>query len=128
MGGYPGTAEALIREEIPGYGRRPETDIFMTREKDSGKDKTTTRRRPEKSGTRNGFRGAFHAHPHRPGEAYTIVIPPPNVTGSLHMGHALNVDAQDVLIRYARMNGRNALWVPAWTTPASPRRTWSSGS
>ena len=54
----------------------------------------------------------FHAHPHRPGEAYTIVIPPPNVTGSLHMGHALNVTLQDVLIRYARMNGRNALWLP----------------
>ena len=56
--------------------------------------------------------GAFHADPARPGEAYSIVIPPPNVTGSLHMGHALNVTLQDVLIRYARMNGRNTLWVP----------------
>ncbi len=56
--------------------------------------------------------GAFHADPSRPGEAYSIVIPPPNVTGSLHMGHALNITLQDVLIRYARMNGRNALWVP----------------
>jgi len=56
--------------------------------------------------------GAFHADPSRPGEAYSIVIPPPNVTGSLHMGHALNVTLQDVLIRYARMNGRNALWLP----------------
>jgi len=57
-------------------------------------------------------RGVFHADPSAPGEAYSIVIPPPNVTGSLHMGHALNVTLQDVLIRYARMNGRNTLWLP----------------
>jgi valyl-tRNA synthetase len=43
---------------------------------------------------------------------YTIVIPPPNVTGSLHMGHALNNTLQDILIRYARMRGRDALWQP----------------
>ena len=43
---------------------------------------------------------------------YTIVIPPPNVTGSLHMGHALNNTLQDVLIRYERMRGRDALWQP----------------
>ncbi len=57
-------------------------------------------------------RGLFHADPDRPGEPYAIVIPPPNVTGSLHMGHALNVTLQDVLIRYNRMIGRNALWLP----------------
>ena len=57
-------------------------------------------------------RGLFHADPGRPGEPYAIVIPPPNVTGSLHMGHALNVTLQDVLIRYHRMIGRNVLWVP----------------
>ncbi len=54
----------------------------------------------------------FHADPARPGEAYSIVIPPPNVTGSLHMGHALNVTLQDVLIRYHLMLGRNCLWLP----------------
>ena len=43
---------------------------------------------------------------------YSIVIPPPNVTGSLHMGHALNNTLQDVLIRFARMRGRDALWQP----------------
>ena len=43
---------------------------------------------------------------------YTIVIPPPNVTGSLHMGHALNNTLQDILIRYHRMRGRDALWQP----------------
>jgi valyl-tRNA synthetase len=56
--------------------------------------------------------GLFRADPDAPGEPYSIVIPPPNVTGSLHMGHALNVTLQDVLIRYHRMLGRNALWVP----------------
>tara|TARA_R110002094_G_scaffold48043_5_gene59512 strand:+ start:1946 stop:4606 length:2661 start_codon:yes stop_codon:yes gene_type:complete len=45
-------------------------------------------------------------------DPYTIVIPPPNVTGSLHMGHALNNTLQDILIRYRRMQGRDALWQP----------------
>ncbi len=45
-------------------------------------------------------------------EPYTIVIPPPNVTGVLHMGHMLNNTIQDILIRRARMDGKNALWVP----------------
>ena len=46
------------------------------------------------------------------GQPYTIVIPPPNVTGSLHMGHALNNTLQDILIRYHRMKGDQALWQP----------------
>lgn len=46
------------------------------------------------------------------GDSYTIVIPPPNVTGILHMGHALNNTIQDILIRWRRMQGRKALWVP----------------
>src|SRR5438046_1356645 len=45
-------------------------------------------------------------------EPYTIVIPPPNVTGILHMGHCLNNTIQDILIRHARMHGKNACWVP----------------
>ena len=45
-------------------------------------------------------------------EPYTIVIPPPNVTGVLHMGHCLNNTIQDILIRRARMQGKNACWVP----------------
>ena len=45
-------------------------------------------------------------------EPFTIVIPPPNVTGQLHMGHALDETLQDILIRYKRMAGFNALWVP----------------
>jgi len=56
--------------------------------------------------------GAFQADPAAPGEPYCIVIPPPNVTGNLHMGHALNNTLQDVLIRYKRMDGYNVLWLP----------------
>jgi len=56
--------------------------------------------------------GAFAADPTPSRTPYTIVIPPPNVTGILHMGHALNNTIQDILIRYQRMRGRNALWVP----------------
>tara|TARA_R110001592_G_scaffold3318_5_gene18436 strand:- start:11417 stop:14047 length:2631 start_codon:yes stop_codon:yes gene_type:complete len=53
----------------------------------------------------------FHSEPDER-EPYTIVIPPPNVTGVLHMGHMLNNTIQDVLIRYARLLGKNACWVP----------------
>jgi valyl-tRNA synthetase len=47
------------------------------------------------------------------------VIPPPNVTGSLHMGHALNNTLQDILCRFERMRGKDVLWPPAPITPAS---------
>ena len=53
----------------------------------------------------------FHSEPDSR-EPYTIVIPPPNVTGVLHMGHMLNETIQDILIRKARMDGKNACWVP----------------
>jgi valyl-tRNA synthetase len=58
---------------------------------------------------RSGF---FHAEPGDPGEPYCIVIPLPNVTGSLHIGHALDHSVQDALIRRARMQGKNAMWQP----------------
>jgi valyl-tRNA synthetase len=54
----------------------------------------------------------FHADPDAGGDAFSIVIPPPNVTGSLHIGHALNSTLQDILVRWMRMTGRNTLWVP----------------
>src|SRR5262245_26972985 len=57
-------------------------------------------------------RGYFHSRPDEAKEPYTIVIPPPNVTGALHLGHALNNTLQDILIRWRRMQGRNTLWVP----------------
>ncbi len=56
--------------------------------------------------------GAFHADPGAAAAPYTIMIPPPNVTGSLHMGHALTMTLQDALIRWRRMQGRDALWQP----------------
>ncbi|MBI3636171.1 MAG: valine--tRNA ligase [Candidatus Rokubacteria bacterium] len=57
-------------------------------------------------------RGYFHADPDRPGKSFSIVIPPPNVTGSLHLGHALNNTLQDILVRMKRMDGFNTLWMP----------------
>ena len=56
--------------------------------------------------------GAFACGRDPKADPFTIVIPPPNVTGSLHMGHALNNTLQDILIRYQRMAGRDALWQP----------------
>jgi len=56
--------------------------------------------------------GLFRSAPDKEKQAYTIVIPPPNVTGVLHMGHMLNNTIQDVLIRRARMQGKEACWVP----------------
>src|SRR5665647_2527277 len=53
----------------------------------------------------------FHSEPDER-EPYTIVIPPPNVTGVLHMGHMLNNTIQDIMVRRARMQGKNACWVP----------------
>ena len=54
----------------------------------------------------------FKADPEKGGEPYCVVIPPPNVTGSLHMGHAFEETLIDVLVRYHRMTGRNTLWLP----------------
>jgi len=56
--------------------------------------------------------GAFAAAPGSNARPYTIMIPPPNVTGSLHMGHALTFTVQDTLVRWQRMKGRDVLWQP----------------
>ena len=53
----------------------------------------------------------FHSTPDGR-EPYTVVIPPPNVTGVLHMGHVLNNTIQDILVRRARLEGKNACWAP----------------
>src|SRR5471032_1494578 len=66
-----------------------------------------TRRYPEWENS-----GAFEAHPESQRPPYCIVIPPPNVTGSLHMGHALDNTLQDILIRWRRMKGDDVLWQP----------------
>src|SRR3954469_25640994 len=54
----------------------------------------------------------FHAEATNPGRPYAIVIPPPNVTAALHLGHALNNTVQDILTRYRRMRGDNTCWLP----------------
>ncbi|MGN1118613.1 MAG: class I tRNA ligase family protein, partial [Acutalibacteraceae bacterium] len=54
----------------------------------------------------------FHAEPDETKKPYTIVIPPPNITGQLHMGHALDNTLQDILIRFRRMQGYDTLWLP----------------
>ena len=56
--------------------------------------------------------GYFHAEPDESKKPFTIVMPPPNVTGQLHMGHAMDATLQDTLIRFKRMQGYNALWLP----------------
>ncbi len=56
--------------------------------------------------------GYFHAEPDDSKKPFTVVIPPPNVTGQLHMGHALDETFQDIIIRTKRMQGYNALWIP----------------
>ena len=55
---------------------------------------------------------AWHARPESAGEAFSVFIPPPNVTAALHMGHALNNTLQDILVRRRRMQGYNAMWMP----------------
>jgi valyl-tRNA synthetase len=56
--------------------------------------------------------GYFKADPAREGKIFSVVIPPPNVTGQLHLGHALNVSLQDIIVRTRRMQGYNTLWLP----------------
>src|SRR5438132_452308 len=56
--------------------------------------------------------GYFHADAAAPKAPYSIAIPPPNITGSLHMGHALSYTLEDILIRWRRMQGYNAMWLP----------------
>ena len=56
--------------------------------------------------------GLFQPAPNSPNPPFVVVIPPPNVTGILHMGHALNNTLQDILVRYKRMRGFKTVWVP----------------
>ena len=56
--------------------------------------------------------GAFKADPHSKKEAFSISMPPPNATGQLHLGHAVMLALEDIFTRFARMQGKEALWVP----------------
>ena len=58
--------------------------------------------------------GYFHAEPNPEKTPFTIMMPPPNVTGQLHLGHAFDETIQDILIRYKRMQGFEALWMPGY--------------
>ena len=64
----------------------------------------------------------------RDARPFTIVIPPPNVTGSLHMGHALNNTLQDILCRFERMRGRDVLWQPGTDHAGIATQMVSNGS
>ena len=70
----------------------------------------------------------FKAEPDPDKKPFSIVMPPPNVTGQLHMGHAMDSTLQDILTRFKRMQGYSACGSPALTTRASPRRSRSKRS
>ena len=78
--------------------------------------------------------GAFHPDPKAPGEPFSVVIPPPNVTGSLHMGHAFNTALIDTIVRFQRLQGKNVLCLPkvaaaSWVSCAGWAIRWiGSGS
>ncbi len=72
-------------------------------------DHSTVENRLYEGWEKNGY---FRAEPNPEKEPYCIVIPPPNITGQLHMGHAIDETLQDVLIRYKRMGGFETLWLP----------------
>ena len=69
--------------------------------------------------------GYFHAEPNPDKKPYTIVIPPPNITGKLHMGHALDETLQDILIRFKRMQGYNVLYPIGWDAFGLPTENYA---
>lgn len=81
----------------------------MAKELSKKYDPSSVEERIYNDWVKNGY---FHAEPDETKEPFTVVIPPPNVTGQLHMGHALDETLQDILIRTKRMQGYNALWIP----------------
>ena len=82
---------------------------FMSKQLDKIYDPKQFEDRIYKFWNDNGY---FRAEPNPDKKPYTIVIPPPNITGQLHMGHALDNTLQDILIRFRRMQGYEALWIP----------------
>ena len=64
-------------------------------------------------------KGFFRADAHSPKPAFVMMMPPPNVTGSLHMGHMLNQTVHDVIARRKRMQGFNTLWMPGCRVPCA---------
>ena len=118
----PQLAETIIREraraarsrsaEAKGLKQRRLTGMSR---RQSGADfrRPTSLPRSRRAGTRSGWSGGyFRAEATSSKPPFCIVLPPPNVTGSLHLGHALTATLQDILIRWKRMSGFNALWLP----------------
>ncbi len=80
-----------------------------------------------RASTPNGEARGYFA-PSGRGPTFSIVIPPPNVTGTLHMGHAFQDTIMDALTRYRRMRGFDTLWQPGRIMRESPRKWWWNGS
>ena len=57
-------------------------------------------------------KNCFHAEPDKEKEPFIVLMPPPNITGTLHLGHALDSTLQDILVRWKRMQGYNTCWIP----------------
>lgn len=68
----------------------------------------------EEKWSKEYLKSAIFTPTDKDGEYFSIVIPPPNVTGSLHIGHSLNMTLQDIMVRYKRMKGYNVLWLPGF--------------
>ena len=88
---------------------RVNKEVIMSRELEKTYDPKKIERKLYDRWCENKY---FHAEVDRSREPFTTVMPPPNITGKLHMGHALDNTLQDILIRYKRMEGYNALWIP----------------
>jgi valyl-tRNA synthetase len=89
--------------------RQKGTESFMSKELDKNYNPSEIEGRIYEKWLEHKY---FHAEPDRSKKPFTIVMPPPNITGQLHMGHALDNTLQDILIRFKRMQGYEALWVP----------------
>ena len=72
--------------------------------------------------------GYFHQEPDKSKKPFSIVMPPPNVTGQLHMGHALDNTLQDILVRFKRMEGYNVAWIPGTDHAGIAPRSRSNSS
>jgi valyl-tRNA synthetase len=100
-------AAQFAKRERPGFTK--ETGFMSSNELPKSYDPKTVEQTWYDLWLKKGY---FHADENAGGRHFSIVIPPPNVTGQLHIGHALNSTLQDILTRWMRMSGRNTLWVP----------------
>jgi len=102
-------AGAALRPRSPLFTFSPAQGVKVSEQKKTGYDPQGIEERWLEVWEQAGYSSADEASPKPP---YAIVIPPPNITGFLHLGHAMNNTLQDILIRWRRMQGCNALWIP----------------